>query len=383
MKQINRRALGNTGEMVTEVSLGAMNLRMLETEAEGIAIIHKALDLGINMIDTARAYVEQKEDGRLIESEVLVKTAITEHEDIGEPIVIVTKGHGYEPKVFDEDLATSLSKLGIEGKHNLTIGGRAVKLIYFYHGISAERFETMKSTGVLEHAKKMQQEGHFTYLGFSSHNGHEECIEEALNSGYFQVVELPYSVFAPGLDNLIKLAYDNGIGVVNMKAFGGNGMVSKTKMFEEYCDISPQKRLQFCLANPYIATVDAGCRFMDELVLDVETSSMPALSSQECDQMVATAKTVADSTKNTCRECTHCLEKFECPQGLVFPNILALHTRLKIAQEFDGDLTSIKQAYAQLRDEADKCISCGACNEWCEYQLDIPQLLEETRAVLG
>lgn len=383
MRLIKRRALGNTGEQVTEISLGAMNLRTLNTEQEGVAVIHKALDLGINLIDTARAYVEEKSDGRLIESEILVKTAITEHEDIGEAIIIVTKGHGYEPKQFDIDLKISLEKMGVEGENDLTIGGRAVKIAYFFHGLSQERWETMVSSGVLEHAKKLKEKGLFTYLGFSSHNGHEECIEAAIKSGYFQVIELPYSVFAPGLDGLIKLAHDRGIGVINMKAFGGTGMITKTKMFEDYCDISTEKRLQFCLSNEYISTVDAGCRFIDELVSDVEVSFAHVLSNAECDGLVDSAKRVAQITSNTCRECTHCLEKFECPQGLNFPSVLAIHTRLKIAQEFDGDITSIRQTYANLKNEADKCISCGLCNEWCEYKLDIPTLLDEAREVLG
>lgn len=383
MKLIKRRPLGQTGERVAEVSLGAMNLRTLDTEEEGIAVIHKALDLGINLIDTARAYTEEKADGRLIESEVLVRTAITEHTDIGEPILIVTKGHGYEPKQFDIDLSISLEKLGVVGKHDQTIDDKPVKIIYFFHGLSMQRWDTMVSSGVLEHAKQLQDQGLFAYLGFSSHNGHEECIEAAIKSGYFQVIELPYSVFAPGLSNLIELAHERGIGVINMKAFGGNGMVTKTKMFEEYCDISTQKRLQFCLASDYISTVDAGCRFADELVSDVEISFAPAISETECDELVDVAKRVSQTTSNTCRECTHCLEKFECPQGLNFPNVLALHTRLKIAQEFNGDIASIRRAYTDIEEEADKCISCGLCNQWCEYQLDIPTLLDETRDSLG
>jgi len=383
MKQeLKRRPLGTTGEHITEVSLGAMNLRTLDTEVEGIAVINKALDLGINLIDTARGYSEEKPDGSLRESEVLVKKALTEYKGLTEPIVIVTKGHGYDIEAFDRDLKTSREKLGIEGQTKLTIGGTAIKLVYFFHGISQDRWVSMKENGVLDHAKTLQEQGLFTYLGFSSHNGHEECIDDAIKSDYFQVIELPYNVFAPGLEDLIKLAYDKGIGVINMKAFGGNGMVSKTEVFKQYCDISTQKRLQFALASPYITTVDAGCKFIEEINEDVATAMLPKLSKVECDQLIGLAKRVGECTEGTCRECTHCLEKFECPQDVNFPKILALHTRYKIANEFDYEIETIKKKYVAIREEALKCVSCGLCKEWCEYKLDIPKLLQETQYLL-
>jgi len=390
MKPIKRRKFGNTGLEVTEISLGAMNLRMLDSEDEARTVIHGALDLGINLIDTARAYNEQKEDGRIFESETFVKEVICERSDIDEPIIIVTKGHGYNPKVFDEDLNLSRKKLGIHNFSYLTIGENEIKLVYFFHGISKERFDEMKSSGVLEHAKKRKEEGYFDYLGFSSHNGHEEVIKEAIESGYFEVCELPYNVFTPGFNrdlecygNIMKLAFDKGIAIINMKAFGGNGMADKAKIFEKYCDISLEKRLLFCLSNKYISTVDAGCRFIEELELDANISQMPRLSDGQCKELEIEAKRVTETMEGTCRECTHCLEKFECPQGLNFPNILALHTQYKLSKEFDGDIEEIKSAYSLLAQNAEECTECGQCLSWCEYQINIPELLKETHSVIG
>ncbi len=89
------------------------------------------------------------------------------------------------------------------------------------------------------------------------------------------------------------------------------------------------------------------------------------------------------STENTCRECTHCLEKFACPQGIDFPEILAIHTRYKIAVEFNQSIEPIKEMYQEVREEALRCISCNQCLKWCEYDLDIPKLLDETHRYLG
>ena len=59
------RVLGRTGLLVSEISLGTVELGLdygigvearRPTEAEAARILHRALDLGVNFIDTARAY---------------------------------------------------------------------------------------------------------------------------------------------------------------------------------------------------------------------------------------------------------------------------------------------------------------------------------------
>lgn len=147
---IRRRDFGKTGLRVTELGFGAMNLRLLDTLDEAYEIVGYVLDQGVNLIDTARAYNGKNKQGSLVESEVIVGNTIRQRTDLFEPIVVVTKGHGYTLGALEEDLATSLRKLGISGKGHLTIGGNAVKLVYFFHGINRQRWDTMRQSGVLE-----------------------------------------------------------------------------------------------------------------------------------------------------------------------------------------------------------------------------------------
>ena len=50
------RSLGRTGVMVSPLCLGAMNFGSPTSEADSLAIINRALDAGINFIDTANVY---------------------------------------------------------------------------------------------------------------------------------------------------------------------------------------------------------------------------------------------------------------------------------------------------------------------------------------
>lgn len=365
-----------------------MNLRLLDTKEQAYEILNYVLDQNVNLIDTARAYNGTNGSGETVESEALVGEVIRRRQDLQEPIVIITKGRGYTVEALDEELATSRRKLGIEGKGDLHIGQNRVKLVYFYHGLNDERWESITTSGALERMQAVKQEGLINYIGFSSHYGNAKEIKKAVDTGIFDVVELPYNIFnrALGEDgeiDLLQYCYERGVGIINMKAFGGNGMVPIFDSLQSYVDIDHAKMLNFCLSNPYITTVDAGARFVEEFAVDLEVASGPRLGGPELAQLRSEADKIAGDLKHVCRECLHCLEEFECPEGLNFPRILALYSRYRIGERLDKDTSELHEAYKQLELNAEACIECGQCVPWCEYQLDIPKMLKAAHEVLS
>ena len=80
------RTLGRTGVMVSPLCLGAMNFGDPTDEEDSIAIINRALEGGINFIDTANVYNAGK-------SEVIVGKALKEN-GLRDEIVLATKVHG-------------------------------------------------------------------------------------------------------------------------------------------------------------------------------------------------------------------------------------------------------------------------------------------------
>ena len=68
---MERTTLGRTGLEVSVAGLGCgghsrLGLSHGGSEAEAIAVIHRALDLGINLIDTARVYRTEEVVGRAL-----------------------------------------------------------------------------------------------------------------------------------------------------------------------------------------------------------------------------------------------------------------------------------------------------------------------------
>ncbi|GIK73009.1 MAG: aldo/keto reductase [Chloroflexota bacterium] len=83
---MNYRPLGRTGVLVSPLCLGAMNFGGPTDEAESIAIINRALDGGINFIDTANVY-------NAGESERIVGKALKEN-GRRDQVVLATKVYG-------------------------------------------------------------------------------------------------------------------------------------------------------------------------------------------------------------------------------------------------------------------------------------------------
>src|SRR5688572_5099918 len=75
------RNLGSAGVRVSELCLGAMMFGGATPEDESIRIIHRAIDEGINFIDTANVYAKG-------ESERIVGKAIRDRRD---QVVLATK----------------------------------------------------------------------------------------------------------------------------------------------------------------------------------------------------------------------------------------------------------------------------------------------------
>jgi len=386
--KIKRRKLGRTGLMVSELSLGAMNLRLLKSFSEAYTIVNDVLDQGINLIDTARAYKGEISPGVTLESEHIVGETIRKRTDLDEPIVIITKGHAYTIPEMEKDLTDSLKTLGVSGKGDLKIGKNNIKLVYLIHGISEERWTTTKSSSVLDRLQEIKEQGTINYIGFSSHYPFAREVKEAIDSGIFDVAELPYNVFnrsfgEDGNINLLKYIYEKDIGIINMKAFNGNGMIPIYPVIKDYISIDYPDMLRFCLTNPYISSVDAGAKYSKEFELDMQVACGKKYSDQELNEIKKEADKVAGHMKNICRECMHCQEKFTCPNGVDFPKILSLYNHYTFSVRQNKDTSELVKKYAQLKKNGGDCLECRECLPWCEYKLNIPELLKQAHKALG
>ncbi|MBD2197366.1 MULTISPECIES: aldo/keto reductase [Calothrix] len=92
------KQLGNTNVYISELSLGAMGLSLVSKppESQAIATIHRALDLGINIIDTADSYCIDESDKH--HNERLICKALQQYNGDTSHVLVATKGGYIRPK---------------------------------------------------------------------------------------------------------------------------------------------------------------------------------------------------------------------------------------------------------------------------------------------
>jgi aryl-alcohol dehydrogenase-like predicted oxidoreductase len=204
---IETRPLGNTGEDVTILGYGAMELRgdprgpVIEDEAAG-ALLNAVLDEGINLIDTSIDY------GR---SEELIGRYVGHRRDeyflaskcgclLGPP------PPGATPP-FPHDYREENIRAGVERSlHRL----KTDRLDLLQVHISPSR-QQMEADGTVETLLSLRDAGAVRFIGMS---GTLPNLTDHLAMGVFEVFQIPYSALQREHEALITAALETGAGTL-------------------------------------------------------------------------------------------------------------------------------------------------------------------------
>ena len=205
------------------------------------ATILKALELGINHIETARDYgTSEMQLGKLL-------TRIPR-----EQFIFQTKvGPNRNPREFRRRFNQSLRFLGLEYVDLLGI-----------HGINnQETFDnTLRKGGCLDVARQLQREGKVRFVGFSTH-GSTEIITKAINTGEFDYVNLHWYYINQVNWSAIEAAtkQDMGVFIISPTDKGGQLYNPPARLVELCQPLSPMVFNDlFCLSHPQVHTLSLG-----------------------------------------------------------------------------------------------------------------------------
>jgi aryl-alcohol dehydrogenase-like predicted oxidoreductase len=130
------KKLGNTGIKISEVVLGTMQFGWRIDEKESFKVMDKAIDLGINILDTANIYSKWGENSYAGKSEEIIGKWMTDRENRNE-LVIATKLFG--------DMSDNVNDRGLSRRHVFqALKGSLQRLqtdwvdIYFTHTFDTE-----------------------------------------------------------------------------------------------------------------------------------------------------------------------------------------------------------------------------------------------------
>lgn len=316
---MNYRMLGRTGFSVSEISLGAWSLGGIVrvrnrtsknadpcgygevAEADGIAIVHKALGLGINFIDTAPIYGDGKSELRVCKAlatsgrdDVHISTKCGVYAENGEYVRIFTRD------VILREVEKSLKRLGrtvldIDLLHSPTIAE-------FGDGSGWEALLDLKDQGIVR----------FVGISVLFEPGQ---AREFVESGLCDVVMLKVNLLDTTMLPILELAQKHNVGVMVRESLAGGFL---TGLFDENTQFRPddqrscwpreqvldsirraerlrflvrpdrtlaQAAIQWVLSLPGVSTVTAGCGTIAELEENATVSDMPPLSPDELERV--------------------------------------------------------------------------------------------------
>jgi hypothetical protein len=254
-----RRRFGRTGLAMPVFSCGGMRYQhawsdvpaqeIPEASQQNVeAVIHRALELGINHIETARGYgTSEAQLGRVLprlpRDRIIVQTKVGPRESGREFLDVFNK---------------SLGLLGLDHVDLLAV-----------HGINNRDLlnVTLRKGGPLEAARQVQREGRCRFVGFSTH-APADVIVDAVRTGEFDYVNLHwYFVFDfnwPAVEAAAR--QDMGVFIISPNDKGGK-LYEPSARFTELC--SPLTPMQFndlyCLSRDEVHTLSIGASRPEDL----------------------------------------------------------------------------------------------------------------------
>jgi predicted aldo/keto reductase-like oxidoreductase len=351
------RRLGRTNLEVSVIGFGAIKLPRIE-EAVATEALNRALDLGINFVDTARAYHDSEEKiGRALEGR-------------RDEYVLATKTAQRGAEGALAELETSLGNLRTDHVD-----------LWQLHTVSTwPHWEEINAPdGAIAAGQKALEQGKILHFGITIHRDWR-VMQAAIESGVFESIMLAYSPLdAEGVGpKILPLAREHDLGVIVMKGLSGGQLAqpleTRTPGFGG-ADAVVAGALRFILGHPAITTVIPGMTCAREVEENVAVgASFQALRD---DELAELRRLIGGQQKSyrygqVCLRCGYCLP---CPQGINIPEVFRA---ADMKRDYPDELKPMGDAlWESLEVYPEDCVECRKCVEKCPGGVDIPAKLKE------
>lgn len=260
---MERRSLGRSGARLSILGLGGGRVGLTRPERkEAIALIHRALDLGVNYIDTATSYGDGESESRI--GEVMRSRR--------QEVFLAAKVDARTRSEAVREIRESLVRLQTD----------SVDLLQLHSINDAETLDqVMARDGSFAALEGAQKAGFARLLGITGHK-EPQVLATALERYDFDSVLMPVgcqeTLYGDFLSVVGPLASAKGVGVLGIKVMGQGILGSKAAL-----------ALRYVLSLPLTAVV-VGMGSLGELEENVRVAEAHSpLSAEEREELLAIA----------------------------------------------------------------------------------------------
>jgi predicted aldo/keto reductase-like oxidoreductase len=376
------RELGKTGREVSVLGFGCMRLPLkygLEKatdvfdptkpidEDQATAMIHYAIDQGVNYFDTAYPY----HGGQ---SEAFLGKALSGYRD---RVMLATKSPIWlveTPMDFDRFLDEQLEKLN-----------SSFLDFYLLHSLGRRGWQKMKALGALDFLDRIRKDGRARYVGFSFHDD-VKIFKEIVEGYHWDMCQIQYNYFdehyQAGKEGL-QYAASKGLGVVVMEPLRGGKLTGVIPAeVKALWDSAAEERtpaewaLRWVWNHPEVSTALSGVSTMAQIeenirIADkaVPNSLMPA----HLKLIDRVTRTYRSMVKINCTGCAYCVP---CPNGVDIPLNFSLYNDTFMFR--DSEIAYMMYTHFVAPEQrASNCAECGECEEHCPQHLEIREELKK------
>lgn len=229
------RTLGRTGIRVSALAFGAGPVSGLMTgddHERQLLALRRALELGINWIDTAPGYGQGKSEANI--GRALQQIANRDSVHIATKVRIELDQVGNIESAVLGSIEGSLRRLGVT----------SITLLQLHNGLSAKRGEEPYTLGaadalgpICEAFVKLREQGLVRFIGLTG-TGQPAPMRQVVRSGQFDTIQVPYHMLNPSAGqitdlpegetnygNIIADCAEMNMGVFAIRVFAGGALL--------------------------------------------------------------------------------------------------------------------------------------------------------------
>jgi aryl-alcohol dehydrogenase-like predicted oxidoreductase len=219
------RPLGKTGIEVSEIGFGAWALGDAgwwgaQSDAQSLQALERAVERGVNHIDTAAAYGDGKSERVIREflkgraDKIHVATKIAPHTGVWRPSPWENWEAAYSEAYLRRDVEARLRNLGTD----------CLDICFLHTWTRAWN----RDPGPLLVLRRLQQEGKIRAVGISTPEHDQDSVNDPMKAGLLDVVQVIYNLFDQDASaELLPTAQATGTGVIVRVAFDEGSLTGK------------------------------------------------------------------------------------------------------------------------------------------------------------